>query len=160
VNRWEGSKKGKQELQLINVTDACIWIIRWLALRKNNCSSLVTSVKRNWINPLNVELIPTYPLQILLGDLTFMGPCIVSIFQYIYPTTCNVTQFIYIWKLLYVFRVVLPTIIRSVRHPQQTQTDSNSSTIVADSSNGATNTRCCRYRCTRSWWWLYILEYY
>ena len=27
-------------------------------------------------------------------DLTFMGPCIVRIFQYIYPTRCNVTQFI------------------------------------------------------------------
>jgi hypothetical protein len=77
------------------------------------------------------------------------------------------------------FRVVLPTIIRSVynciysiwylsrrycylplswkswnwfecavggvRHPQHTQTGSNSSTIAADSSNGRTNTRCCRY---------------
>jgi hypothetical protein len=42
-----------------------------------------------------------------------MGPCIVSIFQYIYPTRCNVTQFIYIWKLLYMFRVALPLIIRS-----------------------------------------------
>jgi hypothetical protein len=31
----------------------------------------------------------------------------------IYPTRCNVTQFIYIWKLLYVFQVVLPPIIRS-----------------------------------------------
>jgi hypothetical protein len=38
----------------------------------------------------------------------------------------------------------------SVRHPQHTQTDSNFSTIAADSSNGVTNTRCCRYRCMRS----------
>src|SRR5215475_9624408 len=30
-----------------------------------------------------------------------------------YPTRCNVTQFIYIWKLLYMFRVVLLPIIRS-----------------------------------------------
>jgi hypothetical protein len=30
-----------------------------------------------------------------------------------YPTRCNVTQFIYIWKLPYMFRVVLPHIIRS-----------------------------------------------
>ena len=29
-----------------------------------------------------------------------------SIYSNIYPTRCNVTQFIYIWKLLYVFRVV------------------------------------------------------
>jgi hypothetical protein len=38
-----------------------------------------------------------------------------------------------------------------VRHPQHTQTGSNSSTIAADSSNGVTNTRCCRYSCMRSW---------
>jgi hypothetical protein len=31
-----------------------------------------------------------------------------------------------------------------------TQTGSNSSTIAADSSNGVTNTRCCRYICLRS----------
>jgi hypothetical protein len=30
-------------------------------------------------NPLNTELNPTCHLLILLGDLTFMGPCIVSI---------------------------------------------------------------------------------
>jgi len=34
------------------------------------------------INPLNAELNPIYHLLVLLGDLTFMGPYIVSIFQY------------------------------------------------------------------------------
>jgi hypothetical protein len=29
-------------------------------------------------------------------------------------------------------------------------TGSTSTTIAADSSNGVTNTRCCRYRCMRS----------
>jgi hypothetical protein len=65
------------------------------------------------INPLNAELNPICHLLVLLGDLTFMGPCILSIFQYTYPTRCNVTQFIYIWKLLCMFRVVLAPIIRS-----------------------------------------------
>jgi hypothetical protein len=66
------------------------------------------------INPLNAELSPICRLLILLEDITFMGKCIVSIFQYtVYPTRCNVTQFICIWKLLYMFRVVLPPIIRS-----------------------------------------------
>ena len=51
--------------------------------------------------------------HILFIFLTFMGPSIVSIFQYIYPTRCNVTQFIYIWKQLYMFRVVPLPIIRS-----------------------------------------------
>ena len=35
------------------------------------------------INPLNAELNPICHLLVLLGDLTFMGPCIVSIFHYI-----------------------------------------------------------------------------
>jgi len=34
----------------------------------------------------------------------------------IYPKRCNFTQFIYIWKLLYVFRVVRPSIIRSANN--------------------------------------------
>jgi hypothetical protein len=35
-------------------------------------------------------------------------------------------------------------------HPQHTQTGSNSSTTAADSSNGVTNIRYCRYSCMRS----------
>jgi hypothetical protein len=38
--------------------------------------------KGGHLNPLNVELIPICHLLVLLGDLTFMGPCIVNIFQY------------------------------------------------------------------------------
>jgi hypothetical protein len=34
------------------------------------------------VNPLNAELNPTCHLLVLLGDSTFMGPYIVSIFQY------------------------------------------------------------------------------
>ena len=33
---------------------------------------------------------------------------------------------------------------------------SRSSTIAADSNNGVTNTRCCRYSCLRSWWWVMV----
>jgi hypothetical protein len=41
-------------------------------------------------------------------------------------------------------------------HPQHTQTNSNSFTIVADSNNCVTNTRCCRYSCLCSWWWVVV----
>jgi len=34
--------------------------------------------------------------------------------------------------------------VGGLRHPQHTHTSSNSSTRAADSSNGVTNTRCCR----------------
>ena len=36
-----------------------------------------------------------------------------QIYSDIYSTKCNFTQFIYLWKLLYMFRMVSPTIIRS-----------------------------------------------
>jgi len=44
------------------------------------------------------------------------------------------------------------------RAPPTTQFQhcSNSSTIAADSSNGVTNTRWCRYSCLRSWWWVEV----
>jgi hypothetical protein len=35
----------------------------------------------SYVNPLNAELNPISHLLVLLGDLTFMSPCIVSIFQ-------------------------------------------------------------------------------
>jgi hypothetical protein len=34
----------------------------------------------------------------------------------IHPTRCNFTHFIYIWKLFYMFRVLLPPIIRSANN--------------------------------------------
>ena len=95
----------------------------------------------------------------------------------------------HIWKLLYMFRVVISPIIRSaynciysiwylserycylplswkswnwfecavrgVRHPQHTQSSSNSSTIAAGSSNGLTNTRCCTVVCAPDDGWNY-----
>ena len=68
---------------------------------------------RQAFNPFNPELNPICRLLVLLRDLTFMVPCIVKIYSNKYPTRRNVTQFIYIWKLLYMFRVILPPIIRS-----------------------------------------------
>jgi len=48
------TKKGKKTATYI--TGACIWIIRRLAWRKNNCSSLVAGGKENWIqNFRNVQ---------------------------------------------------------------------------------------------------------
>jgi len=138
----------------------------------------------------------SHPLNAPSSYITFCGLYIVIyllnnvkfVYSTIYPIRCNVTQFIYIWKLLYMFRVVTRPIIKSiynciysiwylshrycylllswrswnrfecavggVRHPQHTQTSSNSSTIAEGSSNGVTNTRCCRYSCMCPWWWV------
>jgi hypothetical protein len=132
-------------------------------------------------NHLNAELNPICHFLILLGNLTFMSTCIISIFEYIsnkmerhtvylyLETTLHVSGgtfthhqeriHLYLHHLVFVTPLLLSAAISwnrfecavgGVRHPQHTQTGSNSFTIAADSSNGVTNTRCCRYRCMRS----------
>jgi hypothetical protein len=67
--------------------------------------------------------------------------------------------FYFIWKLLYMFRWY--------NHPSSgAQTTIYSIwylsyrywylPLAADSSNGVTNTRCCRYSCLRFWWWVVV----
>jgi len=53
-------------------------------------------------NPLNVELNPICHLLVLLGDLTFMDPCIVSIFQYISKKMQRYTVYLYLETALHV----------------------------------------------------------
>ena len=100
-----------------------------------------------------------------------MGLCIFRIFQYISNKMQRYTVH-FIWKLLYVFRVLPTTIIRSAynciysiwylshrycyRPLSWKSWSSISSTIAAGSSNGVTNTRCCKYSCMRSWWWVVV----
>ena len=54
------------------------------------------------LNPLNAELNPICHLLILLGDLTFMGTCIVSIFQYIFNKIQRYTVYLYLKTALHV----------------------------------------------------------
>jgi hypothetical protein len=52
-------------------------------IKETQCTPLfqlrVFPCHRHFVNPLNAELNPICYLLVLLGDLTFMGPCIVSI---------------------------------------------------------------------------------
>jgi len=54
------------------------------------------------VNPLNAELNPICPSLVLLGDLTFMGPCILSIFQYISNKMQRYTVYLYLETALHV----------------------------------------------------------
>ena len=54
------------------------------------------------INPLNAELKPICHLLVLLGDLTFMGPCILSIFQYVSNKMQRYTVYLYLETSLHV----------------------------------------------------------
>jgi hypothetical protein len=66
------------------------------------------------LNPLNAELnLIWHLLVLLLGDLTFMGPCIVSIFQYISNKMHRYTVYLYL-ETAQMFRVVLPPIMNCI----------------------------------------------
>jgi len=54
---------------------------------------------------------------------------------------------LYLQHLIFVTPLLLPA---AVVEELELQSSSNSSTIAADSSNGVTNIRCCRYSCVRS----------
>jgi hypothetical protein len=54
------------------------------------------------INPLNADLNPICHLLVLLGDLTFMDPCILSIFQYISNKIQRYTIYLYLETALHV----------------------------------------------------------
>jgi hypothetical protein len=59
-------------------------------------------------NPLNAELNPIFHLLVLLRDLTFMGPCIVNIFQYIFNKMQRYTVYLYLEAALHVSVVLNP----------------------------------------------------
>jgi hypothetical protein len=48
------------------------------------------------VKPLNAELNPICHLLVLLGDLTFMVPCIISILQYISNKMQHYTVYLYL----------------------------------------------------------------
>jgi hypothetical protein len=68
---------------LYSLSDMMVYYVRDMQESKFRFLIVLLVLRREGINPLNVELNPICHLLILLGDLTFMGPCIVSIFQYI-----------------------------------------------------------------------------
>jgi hypothetical protein len=75
-----------------------------------------------------------------------------------FTSKCRLYHDTILVNVLFTFYIqdVLECAVGAVRHPQHTETSSNSSTIAADSSNGVTNTRCCRYSCMRSRWWVEV----
>jgi len=86
--------------------------------------------------------------------LTFMSPCLVNIFQYISNKLQLNTVYLYLETALHFSGCT------SNHHQERIQLYLQhlvfvtplllSAAISADSSNGVTNTRCCRYSCLRS----------
>ena len=80
--------RGSMNVIFINILTS-LWICIWLQVLKLNCS--------------------IFRFKVIT---VIMWPHLSSNIK-VYPTRCNFTQFIYIWKLLYMFRVLSPPIIRS-----------------------------------------------
>jgi hypothetical protein len=59
-------------------------------------------VTKSVVNPLNAELNPICHLLILLEDLTFTGPCIVSLLQYISNKMQSYPDYLYLETALHV----------------------------------------------------------
>jgi hypothetical protein len=68
------------------------------SINNNKKSKRIHSI----FNPLNAELNPICHLLVLLGNLTFMGPCIVSVFQYISNKMQRYTVYLYLETTLHV----------------------------------------------------------
>jgi hypothetical protein len=75
-----------------------------LEITKNITSfgMLVYRIHNRTFNPLNAELNPICHLLVLLGDLTFMDPCIVSIFKHISNKIQRYTVYLYLENTLHV----------------------------------------------------------
>jgi hypothetical protein len=54
-------------------------ILGYRTTQSHSALCTIHTHQQDWINPLNAELNPICHLLILLGDLTFIGTCIVSI---------------------------------------------------------------------------------
>jgi hypothetical protein len=116
-----------------------------------------------WENPIERDLLKYLSLSWRI-ILKFMGPCIANILQY--TSISNKMQ-------LYTVYLYLETTLHvsgstSTHNQERLQLyvqhlvfvtphcSSNSSTMAAGSGKGVTNTRCCRYSCMRSWWWVEV----
>jgi hypothetical protein len=109
------------------------------------------------LNPLNAELNPICHLLVLLGDLMFMGPCIVSLFQYISNKMQRYTIYVYLETAVHV-SVGTPT-----HHQERIQLDLQHLVFVTPLLLSDTIVEelepvwvCCgwRVRCVRFWWWV------
>jgi hypothetical protein len=129
-------------------------------LRSSVCLRDKSTVTDELFNLLNAELNPICHLLILLGDLTFMGKCIVSILNKIQ----RYTVYFYLETALNVSGGT------STHHQERIQLYPQHLVFVTPLLLSAAiveelepvwvccgwRTRCCGYSCMRSWWWVEV----
>jgi cytochrome c biogenesis protein CcdA len=84
-------------------------------IRDNKFENVAHLRNKISFNSLNAELNPICHLLVLLGDLTFISPCIVSIFQYISNKMQSYTVYLYPETALHV------SVGTSIHHQERIQ---------------------------------------
>jgi hypothetical protein len=140
-----------------------IYVLRWnISYNLPNFTKIITIQWHNVISSLlnsnQIDFKCDNDRKIFLWDefmelvINYVNNC---------PTICNYIQFIYTCKLLYMFRVVSPPIIRSSYHCiysiwHYCDRYCNRSLMWLawnwGCSNGHTNAGCCKYSDMSSWW--------
>jgi hypothetical protein len=124
-----------------------VWVI--CVFRKCRLLEILTAQK------LCMYVFPSFSLNV-----TFIGPCIIIIFEYISNKMQRYTVLFYLENAVHVSGGT------STDHQECIQLYLQClvfvtllllpAAVVACSSNGVTNTRRCRYSCISSWWWVEI----
>jgi hypothetical protein len=96
------STSKKREIIFLEIHGVSKRITRIKITISNNENVLQLQNKLQTINPLNAELNSICHLLVLLGNLTFTGPCIVNIFQYISIKMQLYTVYLYLETALHV----------------------------------------------------------
>jgi hypothetical protein len=144
--------------ELYYITCIC-WLLYQPFKRRVKSHLPFTSIIRrfNVYGSVHRKYIPVYIQQdATLHSLFISGNCSTCFGWYFHPSPGAHTTVSTASGICHTVAAICRCAVGGVRHPQHTQTGSNSSTIAADSSNGVTNTRRCRYRSMRSWWWVEV----
>jgi hypothetical protein len=82
--------------------EMCVKLVIYKDYAYNVNFNVTLHVSGSGVNPLNAELNSIFHLIVLLGDLTFMNPCILSIFQYISNKKQRYTVYLYLETAVHV----------------------------------------------------------
>jgi hypothetical protein len=89
---------------IIKTNMSSSWKYNQSKLWESHRQNMLCICNVNVLKPLNTELNRIFHLLILLRDLTFIGPCIVSIFQYISKQDAKLHSYLYMETALHVSR--------------------------------------------------------
>jgi hypothetical protein len=120
----------------------------WLPDTRNSLTLILLMWRIEW-TPNSIPLYSYIQQDATLHILFISGNCSTCLGWYFHPSSGEHT-------IVSTASGICHTVTVICRYRGRVGTGLSVSTIAADSSNGVTNTRCCRYNCMPSWWWVEI----